>query len=595
VRHLCASLLGKTEVDADVRAETAILLGILRHHACAAALVGMPPVDQDGPVRLVMLEDNARRDADKTRRRLSDAVRSQKDAMIAAALDRAGLSPRILQPLDSSSVSLAPPAEDLRTRLSTHIVLLLVMMLVVGALYPAVELIAGERERGTLESLLSWPVHRRDVFLGKLLTTGTAALITAVANLTSLVITVVLVGSQLAAAGLSVGSCGSLLPALLLALLLLIPMAVTVSTLALALSGLAASVKEAQYYLTPLLLVVMVLVVSGGDGGLQPGYVLDCIPITGTVTVMQHILTGHATPWVHVALVMLSNTVVAVALIILASRFMDSERFCYPGLVRAGWGRFRRWGAKPEGHGALEALAVFSVALGIFVLSSGSAARLPGVWPVVTPLLLLLIPVLAHMWLGAYRPAVALLLTRPAPLDLVRAVMAVPCALLVSVSIAALQPSPPAGFTEALGSLQALAEQPWPITICALAVVPALCEETLLRGTVLTGLRRSLGPMAAVGISALLFAAMHFTPWRFLPQFVMGVALAILALRSGSLWPAVLLHAGHNALALMAGTYVASFVEDNAPFSAIGMLAMGLVGLWLCLGILRGNNSRGRS
>ena len=78
------------------------------------------------------------------------------------------------------------------------------------------------------------------------------------------------------------------------------------------------------------------------------------------------------------------------------------------------------------------------------------------------------------------------------------------------------------------------------------AVLAGLVEEALFRGVILTGLRKHLSPAAAVLICALLFAVLHLSPWRFLPQLALGCLLGWLTLRTGSCWPAAVAHAAHN-------------------------------------------------
>lgn len=92
------------------------------------------------------------------------------------------------------------------------------------------------------------------------------------------------------------------------------------------------------------------------------------------------------------------------------------------------------------------------------------------------------------------------------------------------------------------------------------AVLPGIIEEALFRGVILTGLRKHLSPAAAVLICALLFAAMHLSPWRFLPQLALGCLLGWLTLRTGSCWPAALAHAVHNGLVVV----VAGLAKSHA-------------------------------
>ncbi len=88
------------------------------------------------------------------------------------------------------------------------------------------------------------------------------------------------------------------------------------------------------------------------------------------------------------------------------------------------------------------------------------------------------------------------------------------------------------------------------LVLCA-AILPGVVEEALYRGVMLTGLRKHLSPAAAVLVCALLFAVMHLSPWRFLPQLALGCLLGWLTLRTGSCWPAALAHALHNAVLLV--------------------------------------------
>jgi membrane protease YdiL (CAAX protease family) len=84
-------------------------------------------------------------------------------------------------------------------------------------------------------------------------------------------------------------------------------------------------------------------------------------------------------------------------------------------------------------------------------------------------------------------------------------------------------------------------------------LAPGLGEELFFRGAVLSGLRRDLPAGKVIAWQAFLFGAVHASLYRFLPTALLGALLAALTLRARSLVPAVLLHAGYNALAVLAG------------------------------------------
>lgn len=124
------------------------------------------------------------------------------------------------------------------------------------------------------------------------------------------------------------------------------------------------------------------------------------------------------------------------------------------------------------------------------------------------------------------------------------------------------------------------------LSVAAIAIVPAACEEALLRGILLPSLLRVLGPAAGVLSSALLFAAIHLDPYRFAFTFVVGIALGVLRLRAGSLLAPILAHALLNTITFAA----APFVDDptsTEPASPLLATALLVVGTTLSLALLR--------
>jgi hypothetical protein len=97
---------------------------------------------------------------------------------------------------------------------------------------------------------------------------------------------------------------------------------------------------------------------------------------------------------------------------------------------------------------------------------------------------------------------------------------------------------------------------PW-LLLLGGAVVAPIVEEIFFRGFVFAGLRGRYGWQNAALISAFLFAVIHFTPTAFIPIFILGCIFAYLYQRSNSIWPAILMHASTNGLALGAAYVLA--------------------------------------
>jgi len=109
--------------------------------------------------------------------------------------------------------------------------------------------------------------------------------------------------------------------------------------------------------------------------------------------------------------------------------------------------------------------------------------------------------------------------------------------------------------------------------LVAVVVLAPLGEELLFRGVLLRGLRERLGIVASVAVSACLFSAYHLDPVGFLPRLEIGIVLALVVWKTGSLWPAVAAHAANNALAMV---LTAAAIEDSDVPWWVGMVALGV-------------------
>ena len=574
-----------SDYSTRVRQAKLNVLALLRADDLAGIIINIPRSDNNNTIQWFATYDNAHVYGDRAQLAVADAAKKYSHELVLERLDIAGLGENDLAPLRLDSHALAPTAETVRTRFAGIIPMILVVFAALGAFYPAIDLIAGERERGTLETLLSWPVRRRDLFLGKLLVTCTAAVVSVLLNLTSLGITMALVVRQIAAADATLGDAiGTGVGTFALCLGVLLPLTLTMGALSLALAGLATSAKEAQNYLSPMLLVVLVAAMVAAIPDTRPSLALDLIPITGSVLALKECLQGHAIPWFHLLVSTGASIALATVVVGWATRLLDNERFCYPGLVRAGWGRFRTWGKGPSAPNGLEVMGVFAVAVGGMTMGAALFQQTPAPILIAVPLILFVAtPALLHCWLGAYRPAEILFLTRPPGRAIARAVAAIPFAILLSLAIGNLQPAAPPSDHTAFEAIIAELHSYGPIIeLLCLAVIPGICEELLCRGTLLSGLSRGTGAAGGVLVSAFLFACLHMSPYRFLPQLSLGIFLALLALRYHSLIPCVILHAGHNAGVLLLPDIpgVSDALEKLPPLAALGV---GILGLWVLI------------
>lgn len=174
--------------------------------------------------------------------------------------------------------------------MATLVPLILILMTITGAVYPAIDLTAGERERGTLEILVAAPVPRLALLFAKYLAVLAVAMLTAVINLAMMLLTLQLNGltSQV------FKDTGITVELVLQLLALLVLFATFFSAVLLALTSFARSFKEAQAYLIPLMLVSLAPGVIAMMPGLRLQGVLAVTPLMNIVLLARDLADGKA-------------------------------------------------------------------------------------------------------------------------------------------------------------------------------------------------------------------------------------------------------------------------------------------------------------
>ncbi|RME37843.1 MAG: ABC transporter permease, partial [Planctomycetota bacterium] len=229
-----------------------------------------------------------------------------------------GLPPTFDQPFELKVADLSSPPSILGQVLP----LILILMTITGAIYPAIDLTAGERERGTLESLMVSPVSTVELIVGKFLVVTTVAILGAALNLASVTATVYFGGFETI-----IATTGGTFPigTMIVILLCLVPFAVLMSAVMIAVCSFARTFKEAQNYVTPVILAVLI---PGGIAAL-PATRLEGImlvmPVGNMVLLARDFLVGAVIPGRHIAVVLLSTSLYAAAAVAVAAGLFGKE------------------------------------------------------------------------------------------------------------------------------------------------------------------------------------------------------------------------------------------------------------------------------
>jgi sodium transport system permease protein len=516
--------------------------------------------------------------------RLKELLDRWKTSIVAARLKRDQKTESYTEPIRVKAEDVATAREVGGSVWARLFPFLLVMMSLTGAFYPAVDICAGEKERGTMETLLISPASRTEIVLGKFFTVLLASVMTAMLNLVSMGLTGLQMASRVgsASAGMSRGGravsqvlAPPTLQAAFWMVLLLIPLAAFFSAVCVALAVLARSMKEGQYYMTPLYLVSLPLVFLTLAPGVELDLFYSLVPITGVALLLRALILGNYDVAFRFFLPVMVPTVVyaGVALRWAIDQFQredvlfrEAERFSISSWLRH---LYRDRDPTPTSGQATLCFALIlssSWFLMQYLAFQGEPLTLASV---AAGQSFILIPPLFMAILLTSDPMRTLRIAWPAPRYLLLGLV-LPIAL--NPLINELQPIVERLFPissmikEALGQLMGQAPS-LKVAVVVFALIPAICEEFAFRGFILSGLERQHRTRSAILLSALMFGFLHVLLSLFQQLFnatLLGIILGLLAVRSRSILPGILFHFLNNAIAVLRGYLVESPAAGSA-------------------------------
>ncbi len=485
----------------------------------------------------------------------------------------------ILEPITVSTESISNDDQMTGKFLGMILPLILIISIFSGAMYPAIDVTAGEKERGTLETLLTLPITGIELIVGKFLAVSLVAVISAVLNFISIAVMFLFlitnIFAQAGQASLQLNPM-ALLPGFLLTLVCMIAFSFFTSAVVLCISAMAKSFKEAQNLLTPVMIVFMIPAYVTMIPNVELTGALAAVPIVNIAllikaSLMQTINVGSA------AVVLISNLAYSAITIGILAKLYSSESILFGG-KEAGLLQKRKniKAGNPISFG--DGVIICSVAFLVSLYLGGTVQTYWGIYGLaVTQLLLLSVAVLPAVYLKLdFRKTFSL--EKPK----VRAIFGtfvlwVGGYLLISAISLVLLPLSPQNY-ETLKSMENIfkgVDNIW-ISLVVVALLPAICEEFLFRGVIYSAAKSVLKPRGAILLTSLLFSAFHIDLIRLIPTFILGVLLCYVTYKSGSIICAILLHFVNNSIAILSIYYPGQF-ENQVPGESTPMILIGFV------------------
>jgi sodium transport system permease protein len=535
------------------------LIVVIPNLDSAGAAPGNPPAtDRWLPCRIISVSNSpTARDAIAYVETLLTAANEQN---LKARLNLPEVTPRITM-LTPELVTLEAVGSDGLISLAALVPLVLILMTITGAVYPAIDLTAGERERGTLEILVAAPVPRFELLAAKYISVVTVAVLNAIVNLVCMTITVKFSNVSGLVAGLE--GLTAVLLVQIFALLLLF--AAFFSAVLLCLTSFARSFKEAQAYLIPLMLASLGPGIMAMMPGLKLEGVLSVLPLVNIVLMARDLFEGGANP-INGTIVVLTTLLYALAALALAARVFGAESVLYS--EQSSWSDLLR---RPDESQKAASIPAMLWCLALMVpIQFSLFAFLRSLAP--PPIVVIFLGIAVNLLLFGLLPALFIILGRVELRTGLGLTMPRPAALLAGVLLgASLWPlqlwllehgGVSKLLEERFGAVlesfrEARASLGW--GVLAIVIVPALLEEIFFRGLLFNALKARCGAGVTVGVSGLLFGLTHviLEPAlgleRLVPSALLGLILGAVCWYSGSLWPSLIQHVCHNAILLGIG------------------------------------------
>jgi len=548
-------------------------------------------IEDESMMIMVVEYTSTDQDSAYTEQALQKLADIYRDKRLAEKLAEEGLSEEFLYPVQYSASDSVTVSESAGMNIGGSVGMMLVVTILLGAFYPAIDATTGEKERGTLETLLTLPVTNFQMIMSKYIAVSFFACVTAVLSLLSLGGSILFLISSVAAntsdslGGLELAGFVKWIPLLLV---VMIVTALLITAICMCFCIFAKSFKEANNYVTPVMLIIMFAAMVGMIPSVQLDYNTALIPIVNVSLLMKQVLAQNMSlPLTGITIGV--NLGCSILIIWVLARMYDSENvlFC------DGFQSFRLFQKRSEIKegtvpGTGDMLLGVTV-LFLLIIYIGTAVSVRSVFggTLVNQLLILGVPLFLVWYMKSDVKSLFSLKAPALKHVLGGLVLYIGVFLLMLVASVLLMQVFPESTQNIQQSYTELLKQPFALIILVTAVMPAVGEELFFRGFLFGSMRQRYGIFWGILISSLIFGAFHMSLVKLLPTAMLGACFAYIGWVSGSIYIGMLLHFLNNMVSMLSMEYPEKVgallpVLTKEWLSSGELTAMLLVGL-VCL------------
>jgi sodium transport system permease protein len=259
-------------------------------------------------------------------KRINQAITEYEKEIISQRLSIMHLKKEFIRPLILQTENVASPQKVTGSLLGVLLPYLIVMLIFVGAMHTAVDITAGEKERGTITTLLVSQINRVEIVLGKCFAVMLISFISMILGLIGL--TLAFLSGTSIVGGIEGVEFGISFSTIFLLFLVLLPLVGLASAVLIMVGIFARNIKEASSYITPIYMLTVFLGVISISQGIELSGKMFLVPVLNSSFVFKEILMGKIY-WSHIITTFSANMVIATLALLSATRLFTKEEVLF--------------------------------------------------------------------------------------------------------------------------------------------------------------------------------------------------------------------------------------------------------------------------